>query len=181
MTNAAPSFFERLRDMKRPLRKLRNALTDVRVGIRNLIKWAPTIWRSRDWDQWFIYDVLEKKLRFHADRIESDALVEDYEKDVAHMRRCVDLCHKLKEQWYEEEQYRLLEEKWGELHLKFCPSSENGSCEMKLWRDRAITEEQKAQEIEDERAATEEAYRQAAAARAELFGILRDQIECWWD
>lgn len=31
--------------------------------IRNLIRWAPIIWRDRDWDYYFIYEILKQKLK----------------------------------------------------------------------------------------------------------------------
>jgi hypothetical protein len=30
--------------------------------IRNLIRWAPIIWKDRDWDYYFIYEILKQKL-----------------------------------------------------------------------------------------------------------------------
>ena len=31
--------------------------------IRNLIRWAPIIWHDRDWDYYFIYEILKQKLK----------------------------------------------------------------------------------------------------------------------
>ena len=31
-------------------------------GIKNIIYWTPTIWKDRDWDQHYIYEVLKVKL-----------------------------------------------------------------------------------------------------------------------
>ena len=35
-------------------------------GVKNLWRWFPTIWKDRDWDQDFIYNLLAKKLEFQA-------------------------------------------------------------------------------------------------------------------
>ena len=35
-------------------------------GVKNLIKWFPVIWRNRDWDHTFIYDILTFKLEQQA-------------------------------------------------------------------------------------------------------------------
>lgn len=32
------------------------------IGIKNLIKWFPVIWRDRDWDTYYIFDVLKFKI-----------------------------------------------------------------------------------------------------------------------
>lgn len=34
------------------------------TGIKNLIKWRSTIWKDRDWDGGFIYEIIQKKLEF---------------------------------------------------------------------------------------------------------------------
>ena len=31
-------------------------------GVKNLIKWFPTIWKDRDWDSDFIYEILKNKI-----------------------------------------------------------------------------------------------------------------------
>lgn len=33
-------------------------------GVYNIIKWIPTIYKDKDWDQWHIYNMLEKKLLY---------------------------------------------------------------------------------------------------------------------
>jgi len=35
---------------------------DFAKGVKNLVRWFPTIWRDRDWDDHFIWVLLEKKL-----------------------------------------------------------------------------------------------------------------------
>ena len=32
------------------------------TGIKNLWAWFPIIWKDRDWDGWFIYQIIEFKL-----------------------------------------------------------------------------------------------------------------------
>ena len=44
-------------------------LRDLNIGIRNLIKWLPVIWRDRDWDHHYIYEILKFKIRRQADYI----------------------------------------------------------------------------------------------------------------
>ena len=35
----------------------------LKIGISNLWAWLPIIWKDRDWDSWFIYQIIEFKLR----------------------------------------------------------------------------------------------------------------------
>lgn len=41
---------------------LSNLKFNVKYGIINLIKWLPIIWKDRDWDEYFLYKILHKKL-----------------------------------------------------------------------------------------------------------------------
>jgi hypothetical protein len=43
---------------------------DFIVGIKNLWKWAPVIWNDRDWDDYYIYEIIRNKIKFQADYIE---------------------------------------------------------------------------------------------------------------
>ena len=37
-------------------------LRNLKHGVLNLIKWFPIIWKDRDWDQQFLYEMLKFKL-----------------------------------------------------------------------------------------------------------------------
>jgi len=39
---------------------------NIAISIRNLIKWFPVIWKDRDWDHSFIYEILKHKLENQA-------------------------------------------------------------------------------------------------------------------
>ena len=38
---------------------------DIIRGVKNLIRWFPTIWKDRDYDHSYIYEVLRVKLENH--------------------------------------------------------------------------------------------------------------------
>ena len=40
--------------------------------IKNVLRWLPTIWKDRDWDNCYITDILIKKLEFTRDFYLSD-------------------------------------------------------------------------------------------------------------
>jgi hypothetical protein len=48
----------------RILKNLHWRIRSFLTGCNNLIKWLPTIWRQRDWDDTFIFDILQKKIEF---------------------------------------------------------------------------------------------------------------------
>ena len=40
--------------------RIRSFLT----GCKNVIRWSPTIFKDKDWDHWYIYNILQKKIEF---------------------------------------------------------------------------------------------------------------------
>lgn len=48
---------------------------DVAYGFKNLWKWFPIIWKDRDWDDHFIFEVLKFKIKNTADLFEKKSEV----------------------------------------------------------------------------------------------------------
>lgn len=55
-------------------------------GVKNLIRWFPTIWKDRDWDHTYIYEVLRVKLEFQAKYIGERGIHIDAKRDAEKMR-----------------------------------------------------------------------------------------------
>lgn len=53
------------------LEKFRYNILNVYIGINNLIDYAPIIWKDRDWDQFFLYELMAFKLGKIEKEIES--------------------------------------------------------------------------------------------------------------
>ena len=45
--------------------RIRSFLT----GCKNVIRWSPTIFKDKDWDHWYIYNILQKKIEFQRQEI----------------------------------------------------------------------------------------------------------------
>jgi hypothetical protein len=54
-------------------------------GVKNLWKWFPTIWKDRDWDHDFIYNLLAKKLEFQAKYFNNNGIHVDAKRDAERM------------------------------------------------------------------------------------------------
>ena len=37
--------------------------------IKNIIRWIPVLWKDRDWDDWYIYKILQKKIEYQRKEI----------------------------------------------------------------------------------------------------------------
>ena len=68
--------------------------------IKNLIRWIPIIWKDRDWDFYFTYEILKKKLEFQAEFTRKYGHHESALHDASRMETCVRLIKKLQHEEY---------------------------------------------------------------------------------
>ena len=69
-------------------------------GIENLWYWLPVIWKDRNWDSSFIFDILSHKLKAQAKYIGDREMHVSAERDAEIMMACVRLIEKVQEEWY---------------------------------------------------------------------------------
>ena len=69
----------------------RHIPSNIMEGIKNIIYWFPIIWKDRNWDQSFIYEVLKHKLKAQANYIETKDRHTRAKQDARRMRLCVSL------------------------------------------------------------------------------------------
>ena len=64
---------------------------NIMEGIKNIIYWFPIIWKDRNWDQSFIYEVLKHKLKAQANYVGTKDRHTRAKQDARRMRLCVSL------------------------------------------------------------------------------------------
>ena len=69
----------------------RHIPSNIIQGIKNIIYWFPIIWKDRNWDQSFIYEVLKHKLKAQANYIDTKDRHTRAKQDARRMRLCVSL------------------------------------------------------------------------------------------
>ena len=69
-------------------------------GVKNLWKWFPTIWKDRDWDDSFIFDLLIQKLKNQSKYIGKRDYHTRAKRDAEIMMTCVRLLEKVKVEEY---------------------------------------------------------------------------------
>jgi hypothetical protein len=100
LENKKPNFFSRLYWGINDLQYVpRNIIT----GIKNLIHWIPIIWKDRDWDQHYIFEVLKRKLIKQSKHIGSRDFHTRAKRDAEIMMLCVRLIEKVQDETYSSE------------------------------------------------------------------------------
>jgi hypothetical protein len=69
-------------------------------GVKNLWYWLPIIWKDRNWDSHYIFEILKHKLKAQADYIGRRDFHTRAQQDARRMRLCVKLIGKVQEEDY---------------------------------------------------------------------------------
>jgi hypothetical protein len=172
---------------------------DIYRSIRNVIRWLPIIWKDRDWDSHYIFEILKAKLQNQANYIGDQDRHTRSKRDAEIMRTCVKLIEKIQDEYYAMEymdyedrifDFMLSPTQPGLYELHTQTKSENYNDYYKrypLQYKRVMNGEG----VLDIKYRDEESMKQIIAmnightnhirAKKLLFGILERHIEGWWD
>lgn len=77
----------------------------IKYGVKNLYRWFWVIWKDRDWDHHYIFQVLKFKLEKQAKHLDKVGYHESAQREAERMMVCVRLINKLQNEDYYEEMY----------------------------------------------------------------------------
>lgn len=156
-------------------------LRNIKTGIKNLITWLPIIWNDRQYDYWFIYDILHKKLSLMEHFIRNYGYHVRAEQDADNIKTCVLLLKRLKDDDYHENAFKQHREKWGEINFDWLKSDRKDLSKLNISHDNIKTEKDKIQERKDFKAACEREDFLKQQDLDLLFTLMGKHIQTWWD
>ena len=59
--------------------------------IRKLLRWIPIIWKDRDWDYYFIYEILKQKLIDQEEYIRKDGIHLYNQEDASSIKKAIEM------------------------------------------------------------------------------------------
>ena len=170
------------------------------TGVKNLWRWFPVIWKDRDWDDHYIFEVLKFKVKNQAKYIGTRNLYIGADRDAEIMSLCVRLMDKVQHEFYSSEYMDYHESKFNWLDSEDHPDckqleieeiSENYDeylAKHKLAVKRVINDPKcqifKLTDDADDykqRLAMNVSYYNHNRARKILFELISRNIEKWWD
>ena len=95
-------------------------------GIKNLWKWFPIIWKDRDYDFDFIFEILKFKLNNIANRLEETNRFVDSAKQASKIKTCIRLIQKIQDDYYTSEMHKYWDTK---MRIERIQNSTNHSLE----------------------------------------------------
>lgn len=171
-------------------------------SIKNIIRWLPVIWKDRDWDDWYIFTILETKIKHQAKYIGDRDIHTRAKRDAEIMMTCTRLIRKVKEEEYEGEYMDYHESTFNWLDVPERPDSvrleinqtsewfDEYFCKYPLDYKRVITNsanqlfdisgDKHDGEVKQRIAMNMGRLRQRRAHKL-LFKLLEHNIERWWD
>jgi hypothetical protein len=170
----------------------KHAHRDIAQGFRNLWKWFPLIWKDRDWDNHFIFEVLKFKIKNTANYTEKKQRFVGWEKEVKYMRICETLIDRIQSEYYQMEY-----QDYHDFDINFVPTKNNKyEAVFDFKRDdtdefvkkypNALREAKKDPRFKSYFEDGKNGYLPVAIIRHKkakrlLFKIIEQRIERWWD
>ena len=178
-------------------------IKEFRSSVNKLIRWFPIIWKDRDWDDHYIWEIMKNKLRWQAKYIGDRDFHTRAALDAKRIRLCANLMDKVQDGFYSGEYMDYHESKWNFLDIPDKPgykeldmqtTSENFDDYFKkypLVYKKVLANKElqlfgiKARDGETEvdakqRIAMNIGYHNHNRARKLLFKIMEENIEGWW-
>jgi hypothetical protein len=165
--------------------RIRNFL----IGCKNIIKWAPTLFKDRDWDQYHIYKILQKKIEFQRKEIVYANRSTRVWQDNRDMTIILNLLERVKDGYYESENTDYYEMKVETIpvdgtslkQMKFEVLSERYDEYLNKYKSSVRKVLKEEGEIDKDVLCMLVARHNQEKARKLLFNMLNEKIEGWWD
>lgn len=78
-------------------------------GVRNIIRWMPTLYKDKDWDDYYITKMLQKKIEFQREYLVKANRHTEIERDNRDMTLILNLIERMHEEFYALEKYNYVE------------------------------------------------------------------------
>lgn len=75
-------------------------INNIIQGIKNLLYWFPVIWKDRNFDPHFIYEILKHKLKYQSKSILKNSIHTSAERNSRIMNICISLIDKVQSEFY---------------------------------------------------------------------------------
>ena len=158
-----------------------NFFRNIKYGLENLIMWFPVIWKDRNWDHTFIYEILKHKLDLTQKHLRKYGHHVDAEKDADRIKVCVNLLNRLIKDDYHENAFKKHHEKWGEPEFNWTDLQGSELSQLQINYKNVKTDQDKANQEKEYRKCIEREEFLKNQDLDLLFKIMRKHIQGWWD
>jgi hypothetical protein len=159
-------------------------------GIKNIFRWIPTLYQDKDWDEWYILTILQKKIEFQRKEIIYANRHIDVDRDNRDMTIVLNLIERVKDEYYDTEYLD-----YEESEFRFEPVEDNKSlCSLEV----DVLSERYDEFLKKYKSSVRKVLKQKPdlnkkdlcfyvsknnqeRAHNLLFKILKERMRWWWD
>ena len=159
-------------------------------GIKNIFRWIPTLYKDKDWDDWYILTILQKKIEFQRKEIIYANRHIDVDRDNRDMTIVLNLIERVKEEHYGTEYLD-----YSETNFRFEPIdgdkelysmeqdviSENYDDYLKKYPSSVRIALKEKPDLNKKDLCFYVAKHNQEKAHNLLFKILKERMQWWWD
>ena len=161
-------------------------------GVRNLIKWGPVIWKDRDWDDTFLFEIIKFKISKMA---ESHGKIFPHmgsERNVEIMKTVVRLIDKFQSEEYLHEYFTYVDDEYTFVKIEGTDYFEVKTKNLRddldeyfakypLLKNRAVNHKIYKENPSSARLAMAMGFVQHERAKRLIFELLNRNIDKWWE
>ena len=162
------------------------------LGVRNLIKWGPVIWKDRDWDDTFLFEIIKFKISKMAESHGKVLPYQGFERNIEIMNTIVRLIDKFQSEHYLHEYFSYVDDEYT---FEKIEGSNDYEMKIKNLRDdldqyltkypllkkRAVNHEIYKGQPSSTRLAMAMGFVQHERAKRLIFELLNRNVDKWWD
>jgi hypothetical protein len=100
------------------LTNLNHKIRSTICSIKKLWRWIPIIWDDRDWDYWYILEILKQKLIDTEVRIRDNSNHVNSDIDASKIRTAIRLIERVQEDYYIQEYYDTVADQFSMTEVK---------------------------------------------------------------
>lgn len=100
-------------------------------GVKNIWEWLPIVWKDREWDSYYIWDVLKFKIKKQAEYLGEHDYHESSKRDSEIMMTCTRLIDKIQNDYYSEECFDYYENDFSFIPVEGKPNESEIKIEQK--------------------------------------------------
>lgn len=179
---ASTGISEKRMILKNLKEKVLRKINGIKHGIFNIIKWSPILWNDRNWDHYYLYIILQFKLKQMEDLQRNHGIALNSKKYANQIKKCILILDRLIKDDYLFNALGPHEKKWGETKLNFKQLPKNKDLfEVIINAKKAGTEEKLKQEKKERTRLYKHANKMREQDLDLLFRNMKKYVEGWWD
>jgi len=162
------------------------------IGIKNLYKWIPVIWKDRDWDDTFLFEIIKFKISKMSESHGKVLQYQGFERNIEIMNTIVRLIDKFQSEDYLHEYYSYIDDEYT---FEKIEGSDHYEMKIKNFRDdldqyfdkypllmkRAMNHKIYTGKSDSVSLAMAMGFVQHERAKRLIFELLNRHIDKWWE